>query len=221
MAVTMGGKDEPVVSKLMAYADTLGGNPQATIFGHAVKKNVSQAAMINGTASHALDYDDTLVSFFGHPSVTLFPSLLALSEWQDKSGQDFLTAYLVGLSGRRHHWCSAVWTITWPAGMPRPRLVIWRRQPGVPGFWVWIRHRQTYALGIAATQASGLKRVFGTMCKPYHAGKSAQAGLMAALLAKNDFTSAEDILEGPQGFFEVLKGSVNEDVLALLGLDGM
>ena len=218
VAVTMGGKDEPVVSKLMAYADTLGGNPQATIFGHAVKKNVSQAAMINGTASHALDYDDTLVSFFGHPSVTLFPSLLALSEWQDKSGQDFLTAYLVGLqAGATIGVCASLdhYMAGWHATSTLGHMA---SAAGCARLLGLDKTQVTYALGIAATQSSGLKRVFGTMCKPYHAGKSAQAGLMAALLAKNDFTSAEDILEGPQGFFEVLKGSVNEDVLALLGL---
>jgi 2-methylcitrate dehydratase PrpD len=80
------------------------------------------------------------------------------------------------------------------------------------------RKQTAYALGIAATQASGLKRVFGTMCKPFHAGRSSQAGLVSALLAQKDFTSAEDILEGPQGFFEALKGKVEEEVLALLGL---
>ena len=85
------------MAKLIAYADTMGGNPQATIIGHTMKKSVSQAALINGSASHVLDYDDTLVSFFGHPSVTLFPSLLALAEWQGKTGKEFLTAYLMGL----------------------------------------------------------------------------------------------------------------------------
>ncbi|MBW1710621.1 MAG: MmgE/PrpD family protein, partial [Deltaproteobacteria bacterium] len=74
-----------------------------------------------------------------------------------------------------------------------------------------------YALGIAGTQSSGLKRVFGTMCKPFHAGRASEAGVMAALLARDGFTSAEDILEGPNGFFQAMKGSVREDVLSTLG----
>jgi 2-methylcitrate dehydratase PrpD len=72
-------------------------------------------------------------------------------------------------------------------------------------------------LGLAATQSSGLKRVFGTMCKPFHAGRSSQAGLMSALLAQQGFTSAEDVLEGPHGFFQVLHGKGKEEPAAQLG----
>ena len=98
VAVTLGGKDDPLVDKLISYTDKLGGLPQATIVGRGkMKKNVADAALINGAASHVLDYDDTLVSFLGHPSVTLFPALLALSEWREESGRGFLTAYLIGL----------------------------------------------------------------------------------------------------------------------------
>jgi len=217
LAVTMGGKDEPVVMKLLDYTRIMDGNPQATILGHGVKKNVSQAALINGTASHALDYDDTLVSFLGHPSVTLFPSLLALSEWQDKSGRDFLTAYLVGLqAGATIGVCAGLdhYMAGWHATSTLGHLASAAGCAKLLG----LEAKQTaYALGIAGTQSSGLKRVFGTMCKPFHAGKSSQAGLMAALLAQNGFTGPEDILEGPQGFFNVLKGAVNEEALGLLG----
>jgi 2-methylcitrate dehydratase PrpD len=211
VAVTVAGKDDPLVKKLVAYADAMGGNEQATILGHNVKKSVSQAALINGSASHALDYDDTLASFLGHPSVTLFPSLLALAEWQDKSGEDLLTAYLIGLqvgvtiaqcAGMEHymagwHGTSTIGHLASAAGC------------------AWLlgldQEKSTYALGIGATQSSGLKRVFGTMCKPFHAGRSSQAGLLSALLAQEGFTSAEDALEGPQGFFQVLGGNGNEE----------
>jgi len=218
LAVTMGGKDEPVVTKLLEYTRIMGGTPQATILGHRIKKNVGQAALINGTASHALDYDDTLVSFLGHPSVTLFPSLLALSEWLDKSGHDFLTAYLIGLqAGATIGVCAGL--DHYMAGWHATSTLGYLASAAGCAKLIGLDAAQTaHALGIAGTQSSGLKRVFGTMCKPFHAGKSAQAGLMAALLAQNGFTSAEDILEGPQGFFNVLKGSVNEDVLALMGL---
>lgn len=218
LAVTMGGMDDPLVLKLIAYEDEMGGKPQATILGHNMKKNVSQAAFINGTSSHVLDYDDTLVSFFGHPSVTLFPSLLSLSEWKEKSGLDFLTAYLVGLqTGGTIGVCAGLdhYMAGWHATSTLGHLAA---AAGCAKLLNLDQEKTTFAIGIGATQSSGLKRVFGTMCKPFHAGRASQAGLMAALLAQNEFTSAEDILEGPQGFFEVLKGSVNEDVLALLGL---
>ena len=217
VAVTVAGKDEPLVRKLIDYANAMGGNEQATILGHGMKKSVSQAALINGSASHALDYDDTLASFLGHPSVTLFPSLLALGEWQEKSGEDFLAAYLIGLqvgitiaqcAGMEHymagwHGTSTIGHLASAAGCS------------------WLlgldAKHATYALGVSATQSSGLKRVFGTMCKPFHAGRSSQAGLMSALLAQQGFTSAEDVLEGPHGFFQVLHGKGNEEPAARLG----
>lgn len=218
LAVTIGGMDDPLVAKLIEVEDAMGGNPQATILGHNMKKSVSQAALINGTSSHVLDYDDTLVSFFGHPSVTLFPSLLALSEWKGKSGHAFLTAYLIGLQvGGTIGRCAGLdhYMAGWHATSTLGHLA---SAAGCAKLLNLDKKQTTYALGIGATQASGLKRVFGTMCKPFHAGRSSQAGLLSALMAQKDFTSAEDILEGPQGFFAALKGKVEEEVLALLGL---
>jgi len=217
VAVTVAGKDDPLVKKLIDYANIMGGNEQATILGHGMKKSISQAALINGSASHALDYDDTLASFLGHPSVTLFPSLLALAEWQEKSGEDFLAAYLIGLqvgitiaqcAGMEHymagwHGTSTIGHLASAAGC------------------AWLlgldAKLAAYALGVGATQSSGLKRVFGTMCKPFHAGRSSQAGLMSALLAQQGFTSAEDALEGPHGFFQVLHGKGDEEPADKLG----
>jgi 2-methylcitrate dehydratase PrpD len=215
--VLVAGKDEPLVKKLIHHADQMGWHPQATIPGQGLKKNVSQAALINGAMSHALDYDDTMTHFLGHPSVTLFPALMALSEWKGKKGIDFLTAYIIGLkagavigacAGLEHyaagwHGTSTIGRLASTAGCAR---------------LLGLNERQTvYALGIAGTQASGLKRVFGTMSKPYHAGKAAQVGVESVLLAEDGFTCAEDILEGPDGFFHLLKGGENEAAVASLG----
>jgi 2-methylcitrate dehydratase PrpD len=217
IAVTVGGSGDPLVKKLVRYANLMGGHEQATIIGHGIKRSVSHAALINGSASHALDYDDTLVSFLGHPSVTIFPALLALSEWKEKSGFEFLTAYLIGLqTGGTIGACAGLehYMAGWHATSTLGHLASAAGCARLLG----LNERETvYALGIGGTQSSGLKRVFGTMCKPFHAGRASQSGLMAALLAQDGFTSAEDILEGQQGFFEVLKGSINEDVVALLG----
>jgi 2-methylcitrate dehydratase PrpD len=216
-AVTIAGKDDPLVGKLTRLADQEGGNEQATLLGQGAKKTASQAALINGAASHALDYDDTLAFFLGHPSVTLFPSVLALAEWKKKTGRDLLTAYILGFragsalgsfAGLGHYM--AGWHGTSTIGHLASASAC-ARLLGLD------EDKTIHALGIAATQASGLKRVFGTMCKPFHAGKSSQAGLNAALLAAEGFTSAEDILEGAQGFYDVLKGDKNEGVLNTLG----
>lgn len=217
VAVTVAGKDDPLVRKLIDYTNTMGGNEQATILGHAMKKSVSQAALINGSASHALDYDDTLASFLGHPSVTLFPSLLALGEWKERSGEEFLTAYLVGLqAGVTVAQCAGVehYMAGWHGTSTIGHLA---SAAGCARLLRLDAKKCVYALGLAATQSSGLKRVFGTMCKPFHAGRSSQAGLMSALLAEQGFTSAEDVLEGPHGFFQVLRGSGNEEPAVRLG----
>ncbi|MFO8048212.1 MAG: MmgE/PrpD family protein [Desulfosudaceae bacterium] len=217
VAVTLSGHDDPLIAKLNKYADTLGGQPQATLIGQGTKKTIADAALINGAASHALDYDDTLVSFLGHPSVTLFPALLALAEWQGKSGRDFLTAYLIGLqAGAAVGACASLdhYLAGWHATSTLGHIAAAAGCARLLG----LNQEQTrHALGIGATQSSGLKRVFGTMCKPFHAGRASQSGLMAALLAQDGFTSAADILEGEQGFFQALKGTINNDAIELLG----
>ncbi|MDD5171248.1 MAG: MmgE/PrpD family protein [Syntrophales bacterium] len=218
LAVTIAGKDDPLVKILIDYTEMMGGKKQATIIGYNMKKDVSSATLINGSASHTLDYDDTLVSFLGHPSVTIFPSLLALSEWRGKSGKDFLTAYIIGLQvGGTIGACASLdhYMGGWHATSTLGHLASAAACSRLLGL---SEKQTTYALGIGGTQSSGLKRVFGTMCKPFHAGRSSQAGLLAALLAEKGFTSAEDILEGPQGFFEALKGKVNDDIVNMLGM---
>ena len=217
LGVTIAGKNEPIVNKLLRYSDLMGGKEQATIIGHGIKKSLSHACLINGAASHALDYDDTMMSFFGHPSVTMFPSLLALSELRDKNGLDFLTAYLVGFkvgtvigtcAGKEHYMTG--WHATSTLGHFLSASVC-SRILGLD------EDKTVYALGIAGTLASGLKKSFGTMCKPFHAGKAAHDGLLSALLASDDFTSATDILEGPNGFFQIFKGNIDDRMVETLG----
>jgi len=217
VGVTMAGKDDPLVIKLLTYADLMGGREQCTIIGHGIKKSLAQAALVNGSAGHALDYDDSMIAFLGHPSVTLFPALLALAEWKGACGADLLTAYVIGLragvaiaacAGLEHYLSGYHGTSTMGALASASAC---SRLLGLD------KLQTTHALGIAGTQASGLKRVFGTMCKPFHAGHASEVGLTSALLAKDGFTSAEDILEGPGGFFQAMKGSPNEEALKGLG----
>jgi len=217
LGVTFAGKDDPLVKKLIKYADMMGGNKQSTLLGYGMKKAACQASLINGSASHVLDYDDTLEHFLGHPSVTIFPSILALSEWMGKSGTDFLLSYIIGLKvgavigacgGLDHYMsgCHPTSTIGHFASAASSAKLL------------GLDEKQTLnALGVAGTQASGLKSSFGTMCKAFHAGKASQAGLIAALLAGDGFTGAEDIIEGAHGFFKVFKGTVNEAVVNTIG----
>lgn len=217
LGVTFAGKDDPLVEKLIKFCDLMGGNNQSSVLGNDTQKTACQAALINGAASHVLDYDDTLEHFLGHPSVTIFPSILALSEWMEKSGSDFLTAYIIGLKvgavvgacGGIEHYMSGC--------HPTSTLGHFASAAACANLMGLDEKQCANALGIAGTQASGLKISFGTMSKAFHAGKASQSGLMAALLARDGFTGAEDVIEGNHGFFKVFQGSVNEDIVNTIG----
>ena len=96
IGVTLAGACEPLVHMLAEEAREQGGHAQATVVGHAMTTSSRQAALINGAASHTLDYDDVNMAFTGHPSVVLIPALLALAESRGASGRDFMTAFAAG-----------------------------------------------------------------------------------------------------------------------------
>ena len=218
LSVTLAGVNDPMVESVIQTVELLGGTPQATVIGKGLRTSVVNAALANGMSSHVLDFDDTSVDFLGHPSVTLFPSLLALSEWQQKGGRDMLRAFVIGyevgcrvaLGATPNHYLagwhgtSTIGTFSSAAGSAR-LLGLGSQQI-------------MFALGVAGTQAAGLKAVFGTSCKPFHAGKASSNGLLAALLAQKGFTSINNILEGTQCFWEVFsKDPRPQDAIADLG----
>jgi len=209
LGVTLGGSGHPLVGTLIKLAENQGGNPQATLIGHDMLVPMLQAALVNGSASHTLDYDDVHTVMIGHPSVPVFPAALALAEFLGVTGRDFITAYVAGVE---------VECRVGAAVFPHHYLKGWHSTATLGHFGAAAAcasllklagDQVIYALGIAGTQASGLRQVFGTMCKPLHAGKAAMSGLMAALLAQDGFTSSRDIIEGPRGFAEVLSAESN------------
>jgi 2-methylcitrate dehydratase PrpD len=217
IGVTYAGNSDPLVEKLIRYADLMGGHPLANLVGLGCKKSLSQAALINGAASHALDYDDTLMTYVGHPSVVLFPSLLALSQWQGRSGLEFLNAYIVGIET-----ASAIGAVAgmehYMAGWHATSTIGHLASAAACSKLLELSEEKTLnALGVAGTLACGLKRSFGTMCKPFHAGRASQAGIMATLLADDGFTAAPDILEAPLGFLHVFSRDINPDAIQNLG----
>jgi 2-methylcitrate dehydratase PrpD len=203
LGVTLSGSKEPLTNILAAVAEELGGKPQATLIGRGKKTSLLQAALINGGASHALDFDDVHLGMMGHPSAPVFPAILALGEWKRVSGEQFIAAFIAGFEAE-----CRVSSIVYPEHY----LCGWHATGTLGHFGaaaacanlLGLKPSQTvYALGIAGTQASGIKQVFGTMCKPFHAGKAAMNGLLAALLAEKGFTSSSDMLEGEKGFSKV------------------
>ncbi len=218
MGVTLAGADEPLARILRDEALESGGNPQATVIGGGMRTSVQQAALINGAASHALDFDDVQITMSGHPSVPVIPGLLALAEHRGASGADFIAAFVAGfevecrvgalvMPGHYSTGFHATGTLgTFGAAAACAHLM------GL-GEDQWL-----HALGIAGAQAAGLKSMFGTMCKPLHAGKASANGLFAATLAARGFTSSTEVLEASQGFAATQTTTPNPE-RALAGLN--
>ncbi len=178
----------------------------ATAVGHRVRFGVLDAALLNGTSSHRLDFDDVNVAFLGHASVAVLAATLALAEQLDRSVSELLTAYLAGYETtcrlavglgpepylRGFHATGTTGTIGAAAACAR----LLGLDPD----------RTAAALGVAASQAAGLKCNFGTMTKSLHAGRACQGGLLAALLAARGFTANPDAIEAEQGFVAAYGG---------------
>lgn len=214
IGVTIAGRPEPLTEILIEQAMSEGGAQQATLIGDGRKVSATQAALINGSASHALDFDDVQQRFHGHPTAPVAPVVLALAEKSGQSGRDIITALVAGIevecrinafmgaSHYEHGWHSTATNGTFGAAVGASYM------HGING------GKCAIAMGIAGTQAAGLRSMFGTMCKPLHAGKAAQNGLLAAELAARGFTSRSDVLERPLGFGDTQ--SAGTDISAAL-----
>ena len=196
LAVTLAGQTEPLVQMLREeYAGV-----SSPLVCDARRCGALHAALVNGAAGHALDFDDVAARMHGHPSVPVLPAALAMAQLHGASGRDFLRAVVVGhevesrigeVMGGTHYarGFHATGTIgTFGAAAAAASLLRLDAE------------RTAHALGLAAAQAAGLKSMFGTMAKPLHAGKAAMNGVMAAQLAARGFTANTDALECFQGF---------------------
>jgi 2-methylcitrate dehydratase PrpD len=198
-AVGLAGAHDPAVSILIDHA--LGeGAGRCSLFGSDMRVTPSHAALINGTAAHALDFDDCHLTQPGHVSVAILPALIALAETRGASGADFISAFVagfevacrIGLLVAPDHY-NRGFHATATAGSFAAAAAC--------AHLLQLSPTQTAcALGIAGAQTAGLKSMFGTMCKPLQAGKAAQNGLLAALLSERGFESRLDVLECRQGF---------------------
>lgn len=202
--VTLAGSAEECAQLLVDdLIDGRGGSGGgASVIGRECRLSMLEAATVNGTASHALDFDDVNQAMIGHPSVPVLAGLLALAEHVGADGRGLVAAFVAGYEaecqvgravGVDHYQIGfhATATVgTFGAAAACARLL------GLDA------DRTATALGIAATEAAGLKSMFGTMCKPFHAGRASAAGLGAARLAARGFTAAAAAIETEQGFAE-------------------
>ena len=203
IGVTLAGAAEPAARIVQKVVQQDAGGP-CHVLGTAFRSSAGNAALANGTAAHALDYDDMCFVSLAHPSAPLVAASLAAGEVAGASGRALLDAYVVGfeLEGRlgramnpRHyqrgwHCTSTLGTIGAAASASR----LLGLDAAAAG----------HALAIAASAASGLKENFGTMVKPLHAGMAARNGVVAALLARAGMTASGAAIDGPQGFLAAM-----------------
>lgn len=200
LGVTIAGAREPLTEILRQEATEQGGAPVNTLIGTGEKTSPQWAALINGAAGHALDFDDVVSAMGGHPSVPVFPALLAEAERTQADGKAFIAAFVAGFEAE-----CRVGSLMAPGHYARGFHAT--GTVGAFGAAAACAHlagldqeRWQVAFGIAGAQAAGLKCMFGTMTKPFHAGKAAVNGLLAARLAAKGFTAHPDVLETEQGF---------------------
>ena len=204
IGVSLAGVVEPAAVIARRVADSIG-NGACQVLGRLERLGSADAALANGVAAHALDYDDMCFVSLAHPSCALVPALLATGELVGASGRLVLDGYVVGFEiecrlgvvmNPRHyhdrgwHCTSSIGTVGAAAAAAR----VLGLSPAAT----------SHALGIAASAACGLKENIGAMVKPLHAGMAARNGVMAARLAQAGFTASEHAIDGPQGYLAAM-----------------
>ena len=224
MAVAIAAGSEPAVRRAQRYIDGLapglldGGVEKlpgtASLWGMRRSSTVEGAALLNGIAAHVLDFDDASSPMNGHPSVVLFPALVALAEARDAQGMELVAAYVVGFEiccklgraldlthySRGWHMTSTVGTIAATAACGRLLDLD--------------AERISNAIGLAVAQTGGTRENFGTDAKSFQAGQVNAAAIRAALLAEQGFSASPNALDGKAGFATLY--SAGEDLTSVL-----
>ncbi|MGD8561679.1 MAG: MmgE/PrpD family protein [Desulfarculaceae bacterium] len=212
--VALAGAGEEIGNIITEYAKEVGGTPESGVIAGGFKTDAVTAALANGTLSHALDYDDyVLPNWTGHPTAPVLPAIFSLGQRQKISGKQALVAYIAGFEvgakiGEglgRGHYEHAGWHATATLGTM-----------GAAAACCSILKldlaRASKAMGIAGSEAGGLRQNFGTMTKPFHAGLAARNGVLAARLAQKGFTADVNIIEGPLGFSKIFTAGGEYDL---------
>ncbi len=186
------------------------------IWGTSRRAVPLDAAAINGTAAHALDYDDCNNSLAGHPSAAVLPATIALGEDLHASGRDVILAYVTGFETQAQV-AHAVHLHHYEKGWhPTATIGIFGATAAAACLLKLDVDQTATALAIAVSLSAGVKANFGTMTKPLHAGQCTRNGLYAALLAREGFTACPEAFEHKHGFFEVFNGAGNYDAAQAL-----
>ncbi|WP_333835068.1 MmgE/PrpD family protein [Rubrimonas sp.] len=203
---SVGGAGEEAVSIALDAFAPFFGPATAAILGRRERCDPLHAALFNGIASHVHDFDDTMPKNYIHASSPVASALFAYASTNSVTGRDFLHAFVLGFEVTARvgnatypaHY-DAGWHSTGTCG-------VFGAAAAVGWLLALPADRMVHALGLAATQASGLREMFGAMGKAFHPGHAARNGYEAALLARGGFTSGRYPLEGPRGFGAVTSG---------------
>ena len=204
LGTALGGCHDPAVDIALSALREFSGPPQATVLGRRERLDILNAAVINAISSNILDFDDTHLRTVIHPTVPVAAALTALAEHTPVTGAQFLQAFIlgvetecrIGLAVMPEHY-NIGWHITATCG-------VFGAAAACGKVLKLTEQQMTWALGIAATQSSGLTAMLGSMSKSFNMGHAARNGLTAALLAHKNFTSSERGIEAPRGFAHVL-----------------
>ena len=217
VGVTLAGVLEEVSGIVSAFVGRAAGSAGqgARVAGSATRVPAPEAAFANATIGHALDFDDSSFILGGHPSVVIYPALLALAEERGLTPAAVVDAYLVGLEAMLRISAAVNLHLYEKGWHPTAALGVFGAAAGAARLLRLDAERVSHALGLAAALSSGFKASFGTMAKPIQVGHACRSGLTAALLAEAGATASEGALDAKNGFFELFNGSGNYDVAAL------
>jgi 2-methylcitrate dehydratase PrpD len=219
IGVALAGSLEPPSRIITSIIKEMAGREEAAVIGIGFKTSCIDAALANGVIGHSIELDDIHEEAIIHPAVTVVPAALAVAEREDMGGKDLITAVTLGYEvairiGRAvnpsHYrfWHPTGTCGTFGAAAAAGKLLNLDKKG------------MAHAFGIAGTGAAGLIEVFGTMSKPFNAGRAAMGGVMGALLAQKGFTSSTDILEAEKGYLRAVAGEFDiEKVTEKLGKD--
>lgn len=208
LGVTIAGSREPLAQILQAEFT---GGSGATVIGCRSAASALDAALINGSASHAQDYDDFHLAMPAHPTAAMMPAVFALAETEAASGSRLIEAFVaayetgcrIGLVVAPSHYVRGFHSTG--------TLCALGAAAGCARLLNLDAETTAHAIGIAATQCGGLKASFGTMCKPLHAGRASYVGLFAARAAKRGFRCRDDMVECEQGFAETMSSDFHPE----------
>jgi 2-methylcitrate dehydratase PrpD len=222
LGVALAGQQEEGTRLILKYARRLGGPAEVPVLGTPYKLPVSHAALVNGVSAHAMDYDDTQLStskeavygLLTHPTAPVLNAALAAGARKRINGLELLIAYIAGVEVECRI-ADAINPRHYRAGFHSTATIGGLGAAMAVGKILRLTEEQLLrALGIAASMASGLRENFGTMTKPLHAGRAAENGVTAALLAQAGHTAALNILEAQRGFFNAMAGGFDESKLS-------